>query len=347
VVGSGGWVARALVHAGHLPDDVAPSQAFYVATEFLSRPGVFGLILAALTAALMSTVDTLITAVSAIVVNDLYQPHIRPKATDRELLRVARITAIAVTLLGVALVPLFMKFASIYEAHGAFTAAVTPPLVVTLVLSVFWRRFTAKAAEWTLIGGLIAVGVSLFFPEVIAPFAHGVPMQQVDDGFLSGMRQYKFMRACYGIGVSAAIGVLVSLWTRPEPFAKQRGLVWGTIADALRGYKGSPGVETRIRKALATPVAIPEEAAIATETDLPPVRISRTLADMLHAATHDVLYVTDTRRWLGGLRSSHAIVAGIIDPDDGHSRIELPAAAHEAVVTRRRAERPVRVERLY
>ncbi|HIG27755.1 MAG TPA: hypothetical protein EYQ50_08120, partial [Verrucomicrobiales bacterium] len=131
VVASGGWVAKAMVNAGVFPDDIKSEQAFFIAAEFLSRPGFFGLILAALTAALMSTVDTLITAVSAITVNDLYRPYIRPQATDRELLRMARFSALGVTLFGVLLVPLFMKFDSIYAAHGAFTAAVTPPLVVT------------------------------------------------------------------------------------------------------------------------------------------------------------------------------------------------------------------------
>ena len=61
-----------------------------------------------------------------------------------------------------------MTFDSIYDAHGAFTAAVTPPLVVTLVLSVFWRRFTAVAALCTLGGGLAAIGVPT---PIRAPFA--------------------------------------------------------------------------------------------------------------------------------------------------------------------------------
>jgi Na+/proline symporter len=65
VVGGGGWIARAMVNHGDLPNTVEASQAFYVATELLSSPGVFGLVLAALTAALMSTVDTLITAVGS------------------------------------------------------------------------------------------------------------------------------------------------------------------------------------------------------------------------------------------------------------------------------------------
>jgi SSS family solute:Na+ symporter len=233
VVGGGGWVARALVHSGHLPADIRADQAFYVATEFVSRPGVFGLILAALTAALMSTVDTLITAVSAIVVNDVYKQYLAPNSDDRQQLRVARVSAVVVTFLGVALVPLFMMFDSIYDAHGAFTAAITPPLVVTLLLSVFWRRFTRVAALWTMLGGMAAIGFSLFVPQVIAPFAHGVPTVDLGDraGWLEGMKQYKFMRACYGMVICSAIGVVVTLFTKPESVERQRGLVWGTVQE--------------------------------------------------------------------------------------------------------------------
>ena len=268
-------------------------------------------------------------------------------APDRELLRVARFSAVSVTILGVMLVPLFMMFDSIYAAHGAFTAAVTPPLLVTLLLSVFWRRFTRTAALWTLAGGLAAIGLSLFVPEVITPFAHGVPMQDVDDGFLSGMKQYKFMRACYGISVSAVIGVVVSLLTSPEPFARQRGLVWGTIGDALRRFKGSPGIETEKRTASALPLVAAEDATSREGAELPLVRISRTLADSLGAAAGDFIYVTDTRWWLGGVRSTHAVVGQIEDAPGGQSSITLGPAAFASVVTRRRKEMPVSVERLY
>jgi SSS family solute:Na+ symporter len=219
VVGGGGWVAAALVNHGDLPGDVKAGEAFYVATEFLSSPGVFGLVLAALTAALMSTVDTLITAVASLTVNDLYKPYLRPQATEREMMTLARWTSVSVTILGVVLVPLFMNFASIYEAHGAFTAAVTPPLVVTLLLAVFWRRFTAAAAICTIVGGLAAMGLSILVPDVIAPFAHGVPSTDGGDGLLGGMNEYKYMRAGYGIAVCLAIGIGVSLFTRPGSVA--------------------------------------------------------------------------------------------------------------------------------
>lgn len=348
VVGGGGWVAAALVNHGDLPNSVKAADAFYIATELLSRPGVFGLVLAALTAALMSTVDTLITAVAALTVNDLYKPYIRPKATEKQMMKVARWTSISVTVFGVILVPVFMNFASIYEAHGAFTAAITPPLVVTLLLAVFWRRFTATAAIWTIVGGLIAITFSLFVPQIITPFAHGVPAGEGGDGFFGGIKQYKYMRACYGLSICALIGVVVSLFTKPETKERQRGLVWGTIADALRSYKGSAGEEGKVVRIRAMPAIIGSEHVPESrgETGLPIVWPSRKLTIELGAESGDLVYLTDTRWWLGGMRSAHAVL-GDIDNSGNEVEVRMDASTFETVVARGRKNQSIIVERLY
>lgn len=344
VVSSGGLVARAFTHAGVLPE-VPARQAFFIATEFLSHPGIFGLILAAMTAALMSTVDTLITAVSAVTVNDLYRPYFRPHATDQQLLRMARIAALSVTVLGVLLVPVFMQFQSIYVAHAAFTASVTPPLVITLLFSVFWRRFTHAAALCTLIGGLVLMGISMLFPAVIVPFAHGVPGGHTAWDFLAGMREQQFMRAFYGAALCALIGVAVTLLTRPEPFEKQRGLVWGTISDALRHYLGSPGREAPVVRVLALPRRLEVELPRFGAADLPGIRISASAARQLDAAAGDLVYVTDARWWTGGLHSAHVVVAGVSEDGDS-ATVEMDLPVYERVVGAR-VDRPVRLERLY
>jgi SSS family solute:Na+ symporter len=345
VVASGGWIGRALVNAGDQPE-MEPREAFYITAEFLSRPGVFGLILAALTAALMSTVDTLITAVSAVAVNDVYKVYINPQADDRRQLRAARFCAVGVTLLGVALVPVFAQFDTIYEAHGAMTAAVTPPLVVALFMSVFWRRYTAVAALATIVGGLTAIIISVFVPQIIAPFAHGVPMGEAEDGLFAGAKQYKFMRACFGLAVSALIGFLVTWFTRPEPYEKQRGLVWGTVADALKAYKGSAGKETERRRARAAVQRGDVELPLRGDAALPAVTISSPLASALHASVGDLLYVADARWWLGGLRSAHVVV-DVIDATGQAATITLGPDTHDAVVTSRRVKQPIVVEKLY
>ncbi|MDB4627118.1 MAG: sodium:solute symporter family protein [Verrucomicrobiales bacterium] len=348
VVAAGGWVAAALVNHGDLPEGIKSDQAFYIATDLLSRPGVFGLVLAALTAALMSTVDTLITAVAALTVNDVYKRHLRPEATDAQMLRVARVASVGVALIGVILVPVFMGFDSIYAAHGAFTASVTPPLVVTLLLSVFWRRFTAKAALMTLIGGLLAMALSIVFPHVITPFAHGVPIPLGEDGSeASGMKVYKFMRAFYGITVCLGIGVMVTLFTKPESKERQRGLVWGTVSDALRRYKGSPGTEHGSVRSKALPFVVKETPSERRgEGRLPVVTLSEGVRKRLGASLGDLLYISDSRWWLGGLRSAHVIV-GDAPSDKAEDAIGLHRDVYDSVVTTRRAELKILVEKLY
>lgn len=78
-----------------MPTDVNSKDVFVVVSDMLCKPGVFGIILAALTAALMSTADTLINAVSVITVNDFYKPYIKRDAPDKHYLFVARIVSVA------------------------------------------------------------------------------------------------------------------------------------------------------------------------------------------------------------------------------------------------------------
>ena len=345
VVASGGWMAKALVQGGFLPATIKADEAFFIAADFLSRPGIFGLILATMTAALMSTVDTLITAVAAIVVNDVYQPLFNPGANEKQLLKMARISSVSVTLLGILLVPLFMSFKTIYAAHGAFTAAVTPPLVIALMFSVFWKRFTRQAALFTLAGGMSAIVFSLFVPEVIIPFSNGVPMQETGTGIFAGMKQFKFMRAFYGLSVSAVIGIVVTLFTKPESSDRQKGLVWGTVKDAILHYKGSAGAEAVGRKALAHPQLLDRSLETTGTGNLALVDISTSLARELEAGPGDLLYISDRRWWLGGLYSAHTVIRAVFD--ESKKVIEIDRETSQAFIIKKRVDRELLVEKLY
>ncbi len=289
-VGNAGWLGRAMVGAGLLPADTDPNRIFVVVAEILCTPGVFGLIMAALIAALMSTIDTLINAVSVVAVNDIYRPYIAKGRSDRHYLGAARVFSLAAGAIGIVLVPLFASFKSIYVAHGAFIATVTPPMVVAILLGVFWKRFTTPAAFWTLLGGAIAVGLSVAFPQLIAPLAHGVDP--------SG--GYKYMRALYGIVAAGIIGIVVTAFTKPKAIEELQGLVAGTIAEARRRYKGAEPRESTGRKALGILERI-EGARL--------LKLSKPEMERIGAAPGDLLYVADARRWLGGLRSIHATAA--------------------------------------
>ena len=169
--------------------------------------------------------------------------------------------------------------------------------------------------------------------------------REAGDGLFAGAKQYKFMRAFFGLGVSGLIGVVVTLVTKPEPADKQAGLVWGTVRDAIRRYKGSEGSESDSAACLALPRKASTEAPPEGEALLPVVLLSSSVMDRLGAKVGDPVYITDTRWWLGGLHSMHVVVGGTVDgPDD---LVEIGPTTYDLIVTGRRDGKPVKVERLY
>jgi SSS family solute:Na+ symporter len=305
-VSGGGWIAKALVENGELT--TSAGNSFINAAEFVCSPGVFGLVLAALLAALMSTADTLINAVSAIFVNDIYRPYFAKGRTDKHYLVIARMAALATALVGLLLVPLFMMQESIYYAHGMFTAAVTPPIVMAILLAVMWKRFNGPAVLATLIGGGALVAISFVPPFdgwLLAPLSFGM-----------GPDSYKFTRALFGIVASGALGIAVALVTRPQPVEKIRGLVNGTQLDAMRVFKGGEINRTPGRPAFID--VIVDDALDEADALFP-----RGALDNMSARVGDLVYMCDRRWWFGGLRSVHLRVAG--ESLDGQAHISASA----------------------
>ncbi len=100
-----------------LPD---PDQTFpYLVTHFLP-PGVRGLILCALFASLMSTVDSMFNSVATLFSVDIYQRYLKPEASDAELVRAGRTTILVTLFTGMA-VAFLLLWAKIANPQEAFT----------------------------------------------------------------------------------------------------------------------------------------------------------------------------------------------------------------------------------
>lgn len=293
-IANAGWLGRSLVTHGMLPADVNPKDIFVTVANLVAKPGIFGFVMAALTAALMSTVDTLINAISAIGVNDIYRPFIKKDADDKHYLKVAQYIAIASAVIGVALVPVFNSFKSIYQAHAMFTAAITPPMVTVIILGAFWKRFTPKAAFATLLAGSAMVIFSIIEPSVITPIAHGV----------SPEGNYKYMRALYSLIVCGGIGVIVTFLTRPKE--NTDGLVIDSIHKGMELFKGG-----KVNLAHTKPIYCHLEQCDGENKIL----LGKKQAQKLSVDPGDILYVRDRRWWYGGLKSAQAKLAAIIDAE--------------------------------
>ena len=219
VVGNAGWVGKAIsiVQPDVVPPNTDPDQIFVVVANIVSTPGLFGFIMAALTAALMSTVDTLINATAAIYINDIHRPikawlkkyDEDERTEDRHELVSARISSVAITILGVLAVLVFRDFPTVYEAHGFFHSTLTPPLVVAVFLGIFWKKFTPAAVMTTFLGGVLLMILGANYPgHLISPFDQGIRMDPD--------HPYTYIRALYNLFVCMAVAVASVFTTKPQ-----------------------------------------------------------------------------------------------------------------------------------
>ncbi len=158
-----GWVLTALIALALYANDpelsVDPDKTWGVASRELLGPGLTGLMLACLLAALMSSVDAYMIVGSGLVVRNLYAPYINPHASEAEYVRVARLTGVLVVG-GAVIVSLFyMNVFEQLQLTWVFNILFAAPFWVGL----YWRR-ASLAAAWT----TVAFCVTVFF---LIPFA--------------------------------------------------------------------------------------------------------------------------------------------------------------------------------
>ena len=155
----GGGVAAAQLFSARFTNTVIEPDAAMPELIKLVVPmgyGLFGLIMAGLIGAILSSIDSLVNSASTLVTFDLYKKYINPDATDRHLLPLGR-WVIAILIGGSAVLALATYdptgggnfFLRVSSQAGHFT----PGLVVAFALGMFWRRATASGSFWSIVLG--------------------------------------------------------------------------------------------------------------------------------------------------------------------------------------------------
>lgn len=294
VVSNAGWTGKAISivtpeawNAATKLDHVFTQVAYLITGSEV----VFAFVIAAVAAALMSTVDTLINAVAAVVINDVYRPLVKGK-DDKHYLKIAMIVSAGATVLGAVSTIFFNNFPTLYEAHGFFHSTMTPPLVVAIFLGIFWKRYNTPAALATFLGGAVLMVIGAKYPEIfISPFDHGIEFNPD--------RPYSYIRALYNTLVCAGSGVIVGLLTTPSTDIKTEGLTVWSLDKTREFFKGSapndrPGQSIKVQWALK-------------EGDKDTVGFSINDMEVMAADVGDLVYLADERKWLGGLKSIHSV----------------------------------------
>jgi SSS family solute:Na+ symporter len=132
-------------------DELARSdQAYPLLLARLLPSGLTGLMFAALLAAIMSSLDSMLNSTATIFTVDLYQRHFRPRASQRHLISVGRSSTVVFLLLAAAWAPALLHFERIFSYIQEFWGLITPGVAVVFLGGLFSRRFSSDAAAWVM-----------------------------------------------------------------------------------------------------------------------------------------------------------------------------------------------------
>ncbi len=228
-----GMIALALPqHAGFaLPAKPDGSLNYdLVIPEMLARyfpSGMLGLGLTALIASFMSGMAGNVTAFNTVWTNDIYEPYIRPGASDAHYLWVGRAATVIGVILSLAAAYLVAQFNNIMDVLQLVFACINAPLFATFLLGMFWSRANGHGAFSGLVAGTLAAGLhlGLTLPVHAAIGIKGgwIAVLQV---YPSEMAQ-NFWTAIYAWTTCMVTTIAVSLLTAAPVRGSLAGLVYG------------------------------------------------------------------------------------------------------------------------
>lgn len=157
-----GAIATALVGVAYYKQNPGveltdPETVFIALGQIIFHPLIAGVMLAAVLAAVMSTISSQLIVTSSALIEDLYKAIIKSDATDKRYVFLGRMAVLVVSLIAMVLAwpnkESILKLVSF--AWAGFGGAFGP----IILLSLYWRKLTSQGALWGMVAGAITVGV--------------------------------------------------------------------------------------------------------------------------------------------------------------------------------------------
>lgn len=147
------------------PDLTAPDKAYPEVMKLLPV-GIKGLVFAALIAAIISSLASMMNSISTIFTMDIVAHH--SKRSEQQLVTIGRVTSLSALIIAVIIAkPLLGNFSQAFQYIQEFTGLFTPGIVAIFLLAIFWKRTTANGALWAAIGSAVfSVGCYFYWPSL-------------------------------------------------------------------------------------------------------------------------------------------------------------------------------------
>lgn len=122
--------------------------------------GLKGVAFAALTAAIVSSLASMLNSTSTIFTMDIYKQHINKEASEGKMVNVGRMSAGGALIIACIMAPLLGGIDQAFQFIQEYTGIVSPGILAVFILGLFWKKSTNKGAIW---GAILSVPIAMYF----------------------------------------------------------------------------------------------------------------------------------------------------------------------------------------
>ncbi len=165
----------------NIPSEGQSDKAYPWLLQFLPT-GLKGVAFAALAAAIVSSLASMLNSTSTIFTMDIYKQYIDKNANDKKTVNVGRISAGVALLIACIMAPLLGGIDQAFQFIQEYTGVVSPGILAIFLLGLFWKKTTNKGA---IAGALMSIPIAMYFK--VAPKGWSSSAFFVDVPFMDQM----------------------------------------------------------------------------------------------------------------------------------------------------------------
>ena len=143
----------------NIPAAGAADKAYPWLMQFLPT-GLKGIAIAALAAAIVSSLASMLNSTATIFTMDIYKQLINPNAGEQQTVNVGRLSALVALIIATIMAPLLGGIDQAFQFIQEYTGVVSPGILAVFVLGLFWKKTSNKGAIY---GALASIPIALFF----------------------------------------------------------------------------------------------------------------------------------------------------------------------------------------
>ena len=162
--------------ANNIPSLAQADKAYPWLLQFLPA-GLKGVAFAALAAAIVSSLASMLNSTSTIFTMDIYRQYIEKDASDKKTVNIGRLSAAVALIVACIMAPLLGGIDQAFQFIQEYTGLVSPGILAVFMMGLFWKKTTNKAA---IIGALTSIPIALYFKVgqngwVESPYFFNIP----------------------------------------------------------------------------------------------------------------------------------------------------------------------------